>query len=459
MPMTSYRAHLESIFRAGLDRVDPYRMIASHVFRRGDRLEVNTEGCALAVDLNDYERVLLLGAGKASAPMARAFEELLGERIAGGLICVKEGHEEPLRRVELVAASHPLPDERGLAAARRLAALARQADGRTLVISCISGGGSALLPSPLDRLGSNGLVEISLADKQATTNALLRCGAGIREINCLRKHISGMKGGRFLQLLAPARSLNFILSDVVGDDLGSIASGMTAADPTTYADAMAIVRRYGLFDQLPESVRRALEFGVAGKLPETVKPGDPVLARSDNILIGTNRQALLASARRAAELGYEVRLLSARIEGEARHVAKTLADIAGDAVGSEMFVAKPACLLVGGETVVTLRGNGKGGRNQEMALAFLAEMAQWGEEEKRRVAFLAAATDGNDGPTDAAGAFADLPALRRVEEERLDIAGALANNDAYPFFARIDGLLRTGPTNTNVCDIQIVLIR
>ncbi len=453
-----FRAHLESIFRAGLDRVDPYRMIGRHVRRHGDRLEVETEGLSLAVDLGDYQRILLLGAGKASAPMARAFEEILGERIDGGLICVKEGHEEPLKRVEIVSAAHPVPDERGQVAARRLAELARQADGHTLVLTCISGGGSALLPNPLDSLTTNGLVEISLADKQATTNALLRSGAGIREINCLRKHISGIKGGRFLQLLAPARSLNFILSDVVGDDLGSIASGMTAADPTTYADALAIVNRYRLYDELPRSVRQALELGVAGKLPETVKPGDPILTRSDNILIGTNRQALLAAARRAGELGYQVRPLSARIEGEARHVARVLADIARDVAESDMLVGRPACLLVGGETVVTLRGNGKGGRNQEMALAFLQEMDQWETEWQGRIAFLAASTDGNDGPTDAAGAFADSLALSRAAAAGQDIAAALADNDSYHFFAGIDSLLLTGPTNTNVCDIQIVLV-
>ncbi|MBE0597882.1 MAG: DUF4147 domain-containing protein, partial [Desulfuromonadales bacterium] len=360
MPENRHRQELTSIFAAGLERVNPYTMIGRQVRLAGDRLTVSTETAPLEVDLADFDRILLLGAGKASAPMARAFEELLGERIADGLVCVKEGHGEPLARARLAEASHPVPDRRGLEAARQMAALARLADARTLVITCISGGGSALLPSPLDEPFSGGRVTISLADKQATTSALLRCGADIREINCVRKHISGMKGGRFLQLLAPARSLNFILSDVIGDDLGSIASGMTSADTTSFADALAIIERYRLRDAIPAGVLRALELGVAGDLPETVKPGDAVLGRTDNILLGTNRQALQAAGARARELGYQVQLLSAQIAGEARHVGKMLADIARDVAVSDMFLAKPACLLVGGETVVTLQGGGKG---------------------------------------------------------------------------------------------------
>jgi len=457
MTSDQIRQHLQDIFAAGLDRVNPHAVISRHVRLTGNQLRVGTESTSPTVDLDAYDRILLLGAGKASAPMARAFEELLGERITGGLVCVKEGHGEPLARARIVEAAHPVPDERGLDAARQVADLARQADARTLVINCISGGGSALLPAPLGGSLTGGRVELTLDDKQATTSALLRCGADIREINCVRKHISGLKGGRLLQLLAPARSLNVILSDVIGDDLGSIASGMTSFDVTTYADALAVIDRYALRDAIPANVLRALELGVAGELPDTVKPGDAALGYTDNILIGTNRQALQAAGARARELGYHVQLLSARIAGEARHVAKTLADIARDVAESDMFLPKPACLIVGGETVVTLQGSGKGGRNQEMALAFLAEMAHWGEE-RWRISLLAASTDGNDGPTDAAGAFADAHALERAALAKMDMTESLRDNDSYHFFDRIDGLLRTGPTNTNVCDIQILLI-
>ena len=452
------REVLAGIFRAGLERVDPYAMIARQLSLEGDELVVATEGRRIAIPLRDYRRILLLGAGKAAAPMARAVEELLGERLEQGLVCVKYGHTETLKRVELVEAGHPVPDQAGVVAARRIAALARGADAQTLVITCISGGGSALLPAPLDRESSRGLVELTLEEKQRTTALLLACGADIREINCVRKHLSALKGGRLLQLLQPARSLNLILSDVVGDDLGSIASGLTAYDATTYAQALEIVERYRLRRQLPAAVIRALELGVQGEIPETVKPGDPCLARVDNVLLGSNRQALLAAAARAAELGFQVRPLTAQLCGEARHAARAIADIARDAAVSDMLVKKPACLLCGGETVVTLQGQGKGGRNQELALAFLTEMAGWGEE-KERVFFLSAATDGNDGPTDAAGAFADAqvlahPAVTGVEALRQ----ALADNDSYHLFTAAEALFRTGPTNTNVCDLQIALV-
>ena len=452
------REVLAGIFRAGLERVDPYAMIARQLSLQGEDLVVATEGRRIAIPLRDYRRILLLGAGKAAAPMARAVEELLGERLEQGLVCVKYGHTETLKRVELVEAGHPVPDQAGVVAARRIAALARGADAQTLVIACISGGGSALLPAPLDRESSRGLVELTLEEKQRTTALLLACGADIREINCVRKHLSALKGGRLLQLLQPARSLNLILSDVVGDDLSSIASGLTAPDTGSYAQALEIVERYRLRRQLPAAVLRALELGVAGKIPETVKPGDPCLAGVDNVLLGSNRQALLAAAARAEALGFRVRPLTAPLCGEAREAAKAIAAMAREAACSRRPGRTPVCLLFGGETVVTLRGKGKGGRNQELALAFLAEMAGWGEE-KERVFFLSAATDGNDGPTDAAGAFADAQALAHPAVTGVEVLRrALADNDSYTFFATAEALFRTGPTNTNVCDLQIVLV-
>jgi hydroxypyruvate reductase len=452
------REQLAAIFRAGLERVDPVAMIARHLRLEGESLVVETAERRLEIPLGDYRRVLLLGAGKASGRMALALEELLGERIAGGLICVKYGHTETLRRAELAEAGHPLPDRNGVEAARRIALLAKSADAETLVINCISGGGSALLPLPLDRETSGGRVELSLEDKQRTTGALLRCGAEIREINCVRKHLSGLKGGRLARLLAPARSLNLILSDVVGDDLGSIASGPTTADATTYAEALEIVERYRLRAELPAAVLSALELGAQGEIAETLKPGDPALARVDNVLLGSNRQALQAAAAEASTLGFHVRTVTAQLCGEARHAARALADIARDVAVSEMLVARPACLLFGGETVVTLRGGGKGGRNQEMALAFLEQLAGLGPVAER-IFFLAASTDGNDGPTDAAGAFADVAALGEAGPERVAaLRRALAENDSYHVFEAAQALFRTGPTNTNVCDLQIAII-
>lgn len=452
------RNKLAQIFSAGLDRVNPHTMISRHVRLENNHLVVAIDDRRFAIDLGEFNRIILLGAGKASAPMALALEELLGDRIDQGLVCVKYGHSTELKRVELVEAGHPIPDQSGVQAARRMADLAVQADAKTLVINCISGGGSALLPYPMDRKTSRGLIDLSLDEKQQTTSALLRCGANIREINCIRKHVSAIKGGRLLQMLHPARVVNFILSDVVGDDLGSIASGMTTYDETTFAQALEILKRYNLRADIPAKVIRALEYGAQGRFPETVKRGDGSLDRVDNILIGTNRQALQAAAAKALDLEFIVQAITAQLTGEARCAAKVIADIARDVVASDMFTQKPACLLFGGETVVTLHGQGKGGRNQEMALAFLKDMTTWGQE-SGRVFFLAASTDGNDGPTDAAGAFADAGVINLqhpASQEEIEVS--LASNDSYHFFENHGALYKTGPTNTNVCDLQVVLI-
>lgn len=455
--MTPLRTHLTEIFAAGLDRVNPYTMITRSVRLEGEVLKIDMGVKTMEENLGTYDRIFLLGAGKASARMALAFEEILGERISKGLICVKYGHTEALSHAEVVESDHPVPDENGVKAARRLAELADEADEKTLVITCISGGGSALTPSPLCVETPDGTAYITLADKQETTRLLLASGAAIEEINCVRKHISNLKGGRFLARLHPARSLTFILSDVIGDDLGSIASGMTHFDSSTFAEALAILRRRGVLEQVPKNVRNALNLGLEGKIPETVNPGDPTLALTTNLLIGTNRQALLAAADKARDLGYTVSPITARLCGEARHAAKTIADIARDTATSDMFTPKPACLIFGGETVVTLTGTGKGGRNQEIALAFLHDMKGW-DDEKMKVAFLAASTDGNDGPTDAAGAFADAEILQKATAFNLSTQAALNANDAYTFFDTLNALHKTGPTNTNVCDLQIVLI-
>lgn len=452
------RHYLQQIFQAALQRVDPYRAIHSQVSLSGDLLRINTEDLTLDLDLTHYDRILLLGAGKATAPMARAFEELLGDRIDTGLICVKEGHLDPLQRIEVIEAAHPIPDQRGHAAAHRFAELAKAADEKTLIINCLSGGASALLPYPLDPQSSGGMADISLPDKQKLTSLLLACGAPIEEMNCVRKHISAIKGGRFLRLAAPARSLNFILSDVVGDDLGNIASGLTSTDPTTFSDALSIIERYQLRSRTPVSIMTALEQGQAGRLAETPKDGDNCLTYATNILIGTNRHALLAAEQQARQLGYYTRAGSVMITGEARQAARYLATIAREVAVSDLFMEKPACLLFGGETVVTLQGNGKGGRNQELALAFLQEFAAWENDQQEKVSFLSAATDGNDGPTDAAGAFADIEMLSRAEDAALDMDRYLTNNDSYHFFKKVGGLLTTGPTNTNVGDLQMILI-
>jgi len=442
--------HLRTIFQAALDRVDPYRMIVDHVRVEGDVLVVAFDGHRHEVPLGGFRRIVVLGAGKASARMAKALEDILGERVAGGLVVVKYGHGEALKRIEVVESGHPTPDANGEAAARRLADLARAADAETLILNLVSGGGSALLPFPLEG-------RLTLADKQATTRAMLASGADIREINCIRKHLSELKGGRLLRLMAPAPSLNLILSDVVGDRLDSIASGMTCPDPSTFADALAIVAKYRLEETAPAPVIAVLRDGAAGRLQETLKPGDPAAALATNILIGTNRAAVLAARAKARDLGYHAVALTSSLTGEAREAAKMLYGIARDVREGGLLAAPPACVIAGGETTVTLTGTGKGGRNQELALAFLAEMAR-DDDKGAGIHFLSASTDGSDGPTDAAGAFASAAVAAEAETAGLSIAAFLAANDSYHFFDTIGRLLRTGPTMTNVCDLQITLI-
>jgi hydroxypyruvate reductase len=432
-------------------------MLVDHVRLEGDELVVAFEDERHRVNLDDFDRILVLGAGKASARMARAVEEILGERISGGLVAVKYGHAETLSRIEVVESGHPTPDENGVAAAKRLASLARKADARTLILNMVSGGGSALLPFPLIHEGNGHALRLSLADKQAITKALLACGADITEINCVRKHISGVKGGRLLRLMAPATSLNFILSDVVGDRLDTIASGLTTYDDTTFEQALAIVEKYKLADSAPKNVMAALRLGAQGKIEETPKRGDPATALATNILIGSNYAALSAARDKAAALGYNVVALTSALTGEAREAAKFLYAIARDVRKSGLLAVPPACVIAGGETTVSLRGDGKGGRNQEMALAFLAELAK-DERAGQGIFFLSASTDGSDGPTDAAGAFASAGVLAEAKNRGLSIEASLQNNDSYHFHEAVGSLLKTGPTMTNVCDLHMVIV-
>jgi glycerate 2-kinase len=448
---------LESIFRAGVARVNPRQLVADGVRLEEERLLIRSESTSLTVNLKDFQRVVVLGAGKASAAMAAGIEQVLGERISQGVVVVKYGHTEKLRRIRLIESGHPIPDEQGVRGAEAVAELARSADERTLVINLISGGGSAILPAPFHGEGRAGQLSISLEEKQRATQVLLACGATIQEFNCIRKHISALKGGRLAQLLHPARSLNLILSDVVGDRLDTIASGLTVADETTYAQAQAIVERYGIGDRLPPRVTELLRMGAAGEIPETPKPGDPAFAGVTNILLGTNYTALVAASGKAEQLGYSPVVLSSRIVGEAREVAKVLAAVAMDRRAVALLAKKPACLLCGGETTVTIAGKGLGGRNQELALSFLREIAAAGDA-GAAIYFLSGATDGSDGPTDAAGAYASAQLAERARSRDMSIDSYLGSNDSYHYYEAIDGLLKTGPTNTNVCDLQICLV-
>ncbi len=430
------------IFSAALHAVAPARCVENtlHFSEAGLRA-----GIAATFPRHPCRRVLLLSIGKAAAPMAAAAEKILGEAIAAGLVVTKYGHGDRLRRCRILECGHPVPDENGVAAASAVLDLLAGAGPQDLVLCLLSGGGSALCPAPAEGL--------SLADKQETTRLLLSCGATIHHINTLRKHLSRLKGGQLCRAAGGARVVSLILSDVIGDDLDIIASGMTAADPSTFADCLDIVHRYDIFDRLPPAVRRRLQDGAAGRLAETPKPGDPLFARVENHIVGSNGSALQAAASEARRLGYQPLILTSRLTGEACQAAKVLAAIAMEAQHSANPAAPPLCLLAGGETTVTLSGAGKGGRNMEFALAAALELAG-----TVGIRLLAAGTDGNDGPTDAAGALVDGGTVARAAALGLSAAEVLARHDSYPFFEALGNLLITGPTRTNVMDLVIALV-
>lgn len=425
------------IFRAALKAADPAAAVQRHLTRQGNTLTV----AGLRYHLDSFQHIFVIGAGKASAAMAQAVERLLGPRITSGLINVKYGHLARLRRIELNECGHPVPDAPGVRGAERIAGIAQNAGARDLVLCLISGGASALLPLPPP--------PITLEHEQRLTQVLLDCGADIREMNCLRKHISLLKGGQLARLAYPATVLTLILSDVIGDDLDVIGSGPTVPDRSTFEDAAAILDKYKLWEKVPEEIGNRLRAADN----ETPKPGDSIFERVNNVIVGSNRLAVDASAEKARELGYRVLVLSTFIEGETREIARMHAAIAKEVRASGRPVRPPACIISGGETTVTMRGRGKGGRNQEFTLAAAIDI-----DGMHDVAILSAGTDGTDGPTDAAGAIATGETLARGRKQDLDGAVFLANNDSYHFFEALGGLVKTGPTNTNVMDVRLILV-
>jgi glycerate 2-kinase len=432
------------VARAALAAVEPGAAVRRHVQRRGSRLTIGGQ----AYELDAVDRIWVAGGGKAATAMAGALASLLGRRLAGGLVVTRYGHADPgidTGPIEVVEAGHPLPDGAGMAATQRLAGLLRQATARDLVLVLLSGGASALLTLPAEG--------VSLEDLVETTELLLRSGATIGELNAVRKHLSQIKGGGLARLAAPAPVAALVLSDVVGDPLHVIASGPTSPDATTFADAWAAVEHYGLAKRLPAAVAAHLRAGLEGERAETLKPGEALFRRVQNVIVGSNRLAAEAAVDSARALGFNALLLSTFVEGEAREVGRVAAALAREVVAHGRPVARPACLVWGGETTVTVRGQGKGGRNQELALAGALAL-----EDLPGVVLLALGTDGSDGPTDAAGAVAGGQTVARARALGLDPRAHLANNDAYPFFDALGDLLRTGPTGTNVNDLLFIWV-
>ena len=432
------RADALAIFNAAVKRVDAAAAVRRHVRVSDTGLEI----ADTTYLFSSFPNIYILGAGKAAVPMAQAMETLLGERLSTGIVVTKYGQALPVRKARVLEAAHPIPDFAGLEGARQIAAMARQATEGDLIFCLLSGGGSALLPYPIG--------DLSLADKQNTTELLLRTGATIREINTVRRHLSQLKGGKLAQLAYPAQIVSLIISDVVGDTLEDIASGPTAPDPTRYSHCLKIIRKYRLEDSIPAAVRQILHRGARGELPETVTAHDVAFTKVHNVIIANNRLALEGARSHAEALGYRSSILSDRIEGESRNVAQRLTARLRSALTEPDH--KPVSFISGGETTVTVSGDGMGGRNQEFALSAAIEIA--GIE---GMVVLSAGTDGIDGPTNAAGAIVDGATVFRGQLQGCDATQFLARNDAYNFLRVTDDLLITGPTNTNVMDIHVML--
>lgn len=430
-----------AIFRAGVLAVDAGEALKTELKRKGDRLFVGPH----TYDPSLFQRVFVVGAGKASGPMAAALEEIILDRISAGFVNVKYGHLVSTRKIVLHEAGHPIPDKNGLKGAKAIADILKEASRDDLVICLFSGGGSALLALPVEG--------ISLEEKQVTTGLLLRSGAAIDEINIVRKHLSGIKGGQMAQLAAPATVLSFFISDVVGDDLESIASGPTVPDSSTFQQAVSIVKRYGIEADIPAKVMEHLLAGEREELTETAKPRDLCFSNVRNFIIANNSNALEAAARKAEEEGFTPLILTSFLQGEAREVARVVAALCREFYTFKRPIAPPVCLLMGGETTVTVRGKGKGGRNQELALSAALDI-----QGMKDVTILSGGTDGTDGPTDAAGAVVDGMTVARARGLGLEPRSFLNENDAYNLFKTTGDLLMTGPTGTNVMDLIVALI-
>ena len=449
----SLPATARQIFKAALRETAADRLVRASVRRRGAKLIIQGQ----EFDLDSYERVFLIAIGKAAPFMAERMAGILGGRLTQGIAICSGEQRVRSDKIVCLPAAHPLPDGRSVRAARKIVSLAKKAGPKDLVFVPISGGASAqvCLPRP----------PVTLADKRRITDALLRAGADIVELNTVRKHLSEIKGGRLAEAACPAAVVNLVVSDVLGNDLESIASGPTHWDSTTFGDARRILNKYRLWTQAPASARKIIEEGSSGRIPETLKKGSPVFRRVSTFIIGDNGTALKAASNRSAELGFRPIILCAGDSGEARKAAREYAAAADEIVRPGKPIRAPLCLLAGGELTVTVKGKGAGGRNTEFVLASLLEFMKGppfrpSEAVARRWNFLVASlgTDGRDGPTDAAGAWATAATCLRAERLGLSAADYLDRNDSYNFFRKAGGLITTGPTRTNVMDLRLILL-
>ncbi|MFO7972312.1 MAG: glycerate kinase [Desulfobacterales bacterium] len=444
--LETIRSDAKEIFAGCLSAVDPYKAVKRFVHRDGNRLLLGIQGEAeTELNLSKFDCISLVGAGKATAPMAKAVEDMFKERIRNGLINVKYGFTQGLSVTEITEAGHPVPNKNGIRGTGKILDHLQTAGEKDLIFSLISGGGSALLPYPVGN--------ITLSDKQEITRQLLACGASINEINAVRKHMSSSKGGQMARAAFPATVINLMLSDVVGDKMDVIASGPFVPDSSTFKDVWGIFKKYNL-NNIPPVIHKHMKAGLNGQMPETPKENDRIFDRVFNFIVGSNILALESASEKAKTLGYETIILSSMVEGETKEVARVHTAMAKEIVKTGHPIPAPACIISGGETTVTIRGDGLGGRNQEFCLAACMDLA----ELPPRVVILSAGTDGNDGPTDAAGALVDRFTVIRGKHAGMDADDFLNRNDAYHFFIKTKDLFITGPTHTNVMDVRLVLV-
>ncbi len=427
------------IFLAGLEGVKPDNLIKRFISIEQYNLQIEN----FQFDLSTIANIYIVGVGKASAAMAKSIESIFGRRITEGHIITKYEHSVPLHFIGITEAGHPVPDENGIKGTELIMSIAKKAEKNDLMICLISGGGSALLTDVPEGC--------SLDDLKDLNNILLKSGATIFEMNCIRKHLSKVKGGLLAKTAYPSRVVSLILSDVIGDPLDVIASGPTAHDPTTYADAISIINKYNIKNEIPIQIYQLLEDGVNNKRQETLKESDEALQLTSNLIIGTNKLALKIAKEKAELFGYETKIITDKIEGNVIDVAKYIIDSIKNAKKENTH--KKSCLLFAGETTIKVEGEGLGGRNQHLAL-LIAKLL----EDEPGITFLSAGTDGTDGPTDAAGAVVDSFTSQTASDLQLNMEHYINNCDSYHFFQEVHGLVKTGPTQTNVMDLMVALV-
>ena len=435
-----YRRDILKIIWQAIDAVNPENAIYKHFRLLYENLHIDDR----VINISDFKRIHIIGAGKASTQMAKTVENILLRRLSGGLVCTKVGHATPLHNIAVMEAGHPLPDENSVLAAQRALQLAHDCDKDDLIVCLLSGGASSLWCAPIS--------PITIRDKIETNDLLLKCGANIQEINAFRKHISRIKGGYLAQAAAPATVITLAISDVIGDDLSCIGSGPTVADTTNYKQVFEVIEKYHLAKYLPKTVVEYIWNGYKKINKETPKPSDSIFVKNVAAIISSNQQALDTAMDTGRYLGYKTYIYSSKLSGEASIVSMKLVNKLKEMAKSHRPGDQPIMILAGGETTVMLRGKGKGGRNQHLALAAAEALAGFDTS-----VIASIGTDGTDGPTDAAGAFADCTTLNRAKEKGLEIQTFLNDFNSYKFFDSMGDLIKTGPTGTNVMDIQILI--